>query len=280
MNSKLSQVTHLLNERLKLPLSISLGIFLFILFFQPFPLDRFDFNNRLLFVAGFGGIAFLIMFLISIAMHHIIKNENEQEDEPLLNFYLEGLLILILCSVAFTFYLRYVGSVSITFFIVFKIVLVCLFPPVVLMLSDRIKGLIQQNNLLAGERKTIQKQIEKYEEDNLNKSISFVSETGNEDLTLLIAELVFVQSADNYVEIAYSEDSNIRKKLIRNTLKNIEIQLKQYSNFIRCHRTYLVNLNYIEKLHQDFSSHWITIKGYPEKIPVSRQYLQMLRERL
>jgi DNA-binding LytR/AlgR family response regulator len=80
------------------------------------------------------------------------------------------------------------------------------------------------------------------------------------------------------VEIAYSEDANIRKKLIRNTLKNIEIQLKQYSNFIRCHRTYIVNVHYIEKLHHDFSSHWITIKGYPEKIPVSRQYLQKLRE--
>jgi hypothetical protein len=278
MINKFSQVTQLLNDRLKLPIGISFGIFLFILFFQPFPLDRFDFNNRLLFVAGFGAIAFLFMFLIRLVIPRIIKNKNIKEDEPALNSYLEGLVISILCSVAFTFYLRYVGSVSISFFIVFKIALICLFPPVVLMLSDRIKVLIQQNDLLVSERKMTQKQIEKYEEDNLNKSISFVSETGNEDLTLLIAELVFVQSADNYVEIAYSEDANIRKKLIRNTLKNIEIQLKQYSNFIRCHRTYIVNVHYIEKLHHDFSSHWITIKGYPEKIPVSRQYLQKLRE--
>lgn len=278
MISKFSQVTHLLNERLKLPIGISFGIFLFVLFLQPFPLDRFDFNNRLLFVAGFGAIAFLIMFLIRIFIPRIIKNNNKKEDEPVLHSYLESLLILILCSVAFTFYLRYVGFVSMSFFIVFKIALTCLFPPVVLMLSDRIKVLIQQNDLLVSERKMIQKQIEKYEEDNLNKSISFISETGSESLTLLIAELIFVQSADNYVEIAYSEDVNIRKKLIRNTLKNVEVQLKQYSNFIRCHRTYIVNIHYIEKLHKDFSSHWITIKGYPEKIPVSRQYLQKLRE--
>jgi len=278
MSSKFSQVSQLLNERLKLPIGISFGIFLFILFFQPFPLDRFDFNNRLLFVAGFGAIAFLFMVLIRFLLPRIIKNNIKKEDEPELNPLLEGLLTLILCSVAFTFYLRYVGSVSISFFIVFKISLICLFPPVVLMLSDRIKVLIQQNNLLISERKIIQKQIERYEEDNLNKSISFVSETGNESLTLLIAELVFVQSADNYVEIGYSEDANIRKKLIRNTLKNVEVQLKQYSNFIRCHRSYIVNIRYIEKLQRDFSSHWITVKGYPEKIPVSRQYLQKLRE--
>ena len=278
MSSKFGQVTQLLNERLKLPLFISFGIFLFILFFQPFPLDRFDFNNRLLFVAGFGAIIFLFMFLIRIAIPRILNNKNKTEDEPVSNSYLEGLFILILCSVAFTFYLRYVGSVSISFYIVFKIVLICLAPPAVLILNDKTKVLTQQNELLLSERKMIQKQIEKYEEDNLNKSISFVSDTGTESLTLLIAELVFVQSADNYVEISYSEDVNIRKKLIRNTLKNVEIQLKQYSNFIRCHRTYIVNIHYIEKLHQDFSSHWITIKGYPEKIPVSRQYLQKLRE--
>ena len=278
MSSKFGQVTQLLNERLKLPLFISFGIFLFILFFQPFPLDRFDFNNRLLFVAGFGAIIFLFMFLIRTTIPRIIKNKNKTEDEPVLHSYLEGLFILILCSVAFTFYLRYVGSVGISFYIVFKIVLICIAPLVILILNDKTKVLNQQNELLLSERKMIQKQIEKYEEDNLNKSISFISETGTESLTLLIAELVFVQSADNYVEIVYSEDANIRKKLIRNTLKNVEIQLKQYSNFIRCHRTYIVNMHYIEKFHRDFSSHWITIKGYPEKIPVSRQYLQKLRE--
>jgi len=76
------------------------------------------------------------------------------------------------------------------------------------------------------------------------------------------------------------DGDNLRKKLIRNTLKNIEFFIKQYSNFIRCHRTCIVNMHYIEKLHQDYSSHWITIKGSNEKIPVSRQYLLKLKEAL
>jgi DNA-binding LytR/AlgR family response regulator len=76
------------------------------------------------------------------------------------------------------------------------------------------------------------------------------------------------------------EGQKLKKALIRNTLKNIELQIKQYSNFIRCHRTFVVNLHYVVKLNHDYNSHWVTIKGYDEKVPVSRQYLLKLKEAL
>jgi len=76
------------------------------------------------------------------------------------------------------------------------------------------------------------------------------------------------------------EGNHIKKKLIRNTLKNTELHIKQYSNFIRCHRTCIVNMHYIEKLNHDYNSYWLKIKGYDEKIPVSRQYLLKLKEAL
>jgi hypothetical protein len=277
MYNRFNLLVQSLNKKLRLLLSISFGIFLFILFFQPFPLERFDFNNRLLFIAGFGAIVFLIIFLVRIAFPWITKESNNGNESVIASF-LSGFIILILCSVAFAFYLRYVGLVSISFYIIFKVVLICFAPPVALKLFDINKELIQQNESLISERRIIQKQIEKYEEDNHNKSIEFISETRTENLTLLIAEVLFIQSADNYVEIAYLDGDNFKKKLIRNTLKNIELQIKQYSNFIRCHRTCIVNMHYIEKLNQDYSSHWLTIKGYNEKIPVSRQYLLKLRE--
>jgi DNA-binding LytR/AlgR family response regulator len=147
-------------------------------------------------------------------------------------------------------------------------------------LYESYTGLVKQNESLVLERKIIQKQIEHYEEENLNKTIEFISENRAENLTLLISEVIFIQSADNYVEVVYMEGEDYKKKLIRNTLKSIEIQIKQYSNFIRCHRTCIVNLHYIERLNQDFSSHWITLKVYPDKIPVSRQYLLKIREAL
>ena len=280
MNGRFNTSVRWLNKKIGLHITISFGIFLFILFFQPFPLDRFDFNNRLLFVAGFGAIVFFIMIFVRFFFLLGSQRNNQNADGPVSAFYLSGFIILALCSVSFAFYLRYVGSVNISFFIIFKVVLICLVPPVILKLYDRIIGLIQQNESLVSERKIIQRQIERYEEDNLNKSVEFVSETINENLTLVVADVLFIRSADNYVEIVFMDGGEVQKKLIRNTLKNTELLIKKYSNFIRCHRTFIINMHYIEKLNHDYSSHWLTLRGYHERIPVSRQYLLKLREAL
>lgn len=280
MSNKVNQLVRLLNEKLKLFLSISLSISLFILIFQPFPPDRFDFNNRLLFVAGFGGIIFLFMFLVRVALPWVIRNNHQNGIGPVVPSYLTGFIILALSSVAFAFYLRFVGFVSINFYVVFKVVLTCLAPPVFLQLYDDFMELKHQNDSLILEKKHIQKQLEQYEEDDLNKIIEFISEINTENLTLLAAEVAFIKSADNYVEIVYKDGIDFKKKLIRNTLKNIELQIKPYSNFVRCHRICIVNKHYIEKLNKSYSNHWITLKGYPEQIPVSRQYLLKLKEAL
>ena len=280
VNKKLNQIISLLNEELGLFLSISFGVFLFVLFFQPFPLDRFDFNNKLLFIAGLGAIIFVFMGIVRVVFPWIIQKYQNNNPQNVFPFYMSGFIILTLSSVAFAFYLHYVGFVGISFYIMFKVILICLAPIVTLRLYDEIDELRHQNETLIVEKKIIQKQVEKYEEDYLNKSIEFVSENNTENLNLLIADVAFVKSADNYVEIIYKEGENFKKKLIRNTLKNIEQQIKPYSNFIRCHRICIVNMHWIEKLNRNYNTHWLTIKGFEEQIPVSRQYLLKLKETL
>jgi len=278
MNTKLNRLIYLLKNNIGLFLSISFGVFLFVLFFQPFPIEGLNYNNRLLFMAGLGAIVFLFMILIKIVFPWLIRNNDQNNHEPIFLSYMSGFIILALCSVAFAFYLHYVGSVSISFHIMLKVALICLAPPVILRLYDIIKELRQQNDSLIIEQRVIQKQVEKYEEDYLNKSIEFISENNTENFALLIADVAFIKSADNYVEITYKEIDNFKKKLLRNTLKNIEQQIKPYSNFIRCHRICIINKHFIEKLHKSYNNHLLTIKGYDEKIPVSRQYLLKIKE--
>jgi len=281
VNRKIDKLIQNLKNELGLFLSISLGVFLFVLFFQPFPLSNLDFNNGLVFVAGFGGIVLLVLIIIRTLLSWIIEvNGILNDNGRLIPPFLKGVLILIICAVSFEFYLRYVGSVRINFPISFKVFLICLAPPVILSLYDRINELLLQNNSLILEKKIVQKQVEKYEEDYLNKSVEFISENINENFTLLIAEVVFIRSADNYVEIVYKENEIFKKKLIRNTLKSIEQQIRQYSNFIRCHRICIVNLHFIDKLVRINDSNWLQIKGFDEQLPVSRQYLLKLREAL
>lgn len=280
MINRFNRLIHLLNENLKLLLGISFGIFLFILFFQPFSVEKFDFNDMLLFVAGFGAITFLFMFLVRVVLPWIVPDKDNYDITSDFSIYTGGFVILALSTVAYAFYLRYVGSASLSFYIIFKIILICFVPPALLRLYDINKNLRQQNESLLSEKGSMQKRLEKYEKDMLNKTIEFISENKTEILTLSINEIAFIRSADNYVEIVYKVDDGFKKSLIRNTLKNIELQLKEYRNFIRCHRICMVNRHYIEKLNKNYNNHWITIRGYKEEIPVSRQYLLKVKEAL
>jgi len=145
-------------------------------------------------------------------------------------------------------------------------------------LYDELKELKQQNESLLLEKEIIQEQFQKDKDEFRHKSIEFVSENSSETLSLQIADIALIKSADNYVEIVFKEGDHLKKKLIRNTLKSIEQQIRSYPNFIRCHRICIVNTHYIEKLNRKFNNHWLTIKDLQEQIPVSRQYLLKLKE--
>lgn len=281
MNKSIENLIQAMKDELGVFMSISLGVFVFVLFFQPFPLNNLDLNNGLVYVAGFGGIILFTLLIIRTLLTWLIQQkDNENDNGKLFPPFLNGFLILLISGASFEFYIRYVGSVAINFSISFKVFLICLAPPVILGIYDKINGLRQQVNSLILEKKIIQKQVEQFEEDYLNKSVEFISENINENFTLLIAEVAFVRSADNYVEVVYKEGDIYKKRLIRNTLKNIELQIKPYSNFLRCHRICIVNLHFIEKLIRINENYWLIIKGSAEQLPVSRQYLLRLREAL
>lgn len=280
MRNKLDRFILRLKPELGLSLKISFGIFLFILFFQPFALRGPDFNNHLLVISGFSVILFIIIVLVRVFSSWIFEINRKINDEAIFPAYFNGLVIFILSAVAISFYAHYVGGVPFNFTVASRIIIICLIPPVVLALTDTIRDLKLHNEALVDEKKSIQKQVEKFEEDILNKTIEFRSDNNNETLSLTVSEVVFVKSSDNYVEIGYLEFENLKKKLLRNTLKNIEVQIRQYSNFIRCHRTCIVNVHFIQKLHRDTGNQWLSINGTDEKLPVSRQYLLRIQEAL
>lgn len=267
-------------ENMRLYLGISIGVFLFILFFQPFSLDPMDPNNILIFDAGFGAIIFIFIFIIRVAFYRIIQDFRQSNYHAVLPYYVGSLFLFAFTVVAFIFYLRYVGSVNISFYLIFKVALICLAPTVILFLNDTFKELKKQNEYLIQKQKNLRKQIEEFEENYLNTTIEFMSANNSDNLNLRIKDIACIKSAENYIEIYYTEEDVLQKKLIRNTLKNLEHQLKSYSNFIRCHRTCIINVKFIDKLERNLSNHWITIKGYSEQIPVSRQYLLKVKENI
>jgi len=280
MNKNLNQLIFLLKEDVGLLISISLGVFLFILFFQPFPFENLDLNNNLLFVGGLAAIVFLVMVIVRVVSPWLIRKYDRHDYQSIFSSFMGGFIMVVLSAVAFSFYLYFIGDIKITFYIMFKVVLICFAPPVALRLYDLIKRLKHNNKSLQKQLKILQKQLSENKKEDLNKTVELVSDNMTENISFPVKNIAFIKSADNYVEIVYKEVGLFKKKLLRNTLKNIEQQLKPYADFIRCHRICIVNKQHIDKLNKNYNNHWLIIKEFDEQIPVSRQYLVKLKEAL
>ena len=280
MKKILYQLIPSFNNELVLLSSISFGIFLFILSFQPFPHGEFDFYYRLLFNIGLGAIVFLFMFLVRIFYPCLIGKVSKSEKETTSSSHVSGFIIWLLSSFVFVCYLKYVGFVSISGSIVYKVVLISLVPPVLLFVYDRMRKLRLKNESLVAEKEKIQQQFSKNEEDYQDLSIDFVSGVNGGKLSFVLGEILFIKSANNYVEIHYLEEDQIKKKLARNTLSNIELQIESYPGLIRCHRTCIVNTHYIERFNGNCNNHSLTIRGYHKQIPVSQRYYLKVKETL
>jgi hypothetical protein len=278
MNSQLSQIIEGSKERIRLFLSIGLGIFMFMLFFEPFSIFLSDLNKRLVFLVGLTGIFFILMMLVYVVITHFFAQSRSPIKESVLSSYVTGFILMGLSSIALTFYLRYVGMVNMSFFTFFKILVISLVPPVVISLHDTIQNLKAHNAALILAREKERKQVERYEEEFLSKTVELSAEGGRDTFKVVVSDIIYVVSADNYVEIVFKENEHFEKKLLRNTLKNLQFLLSPYSNFIRCHRTCLVNIHYIDQLRKNYNNYWISLKGTDQKLPVSRQYLLRVRE--
>lgn len=86
-------------------------------------------------------------------------------------------------------------------------------------------------------------------EAQTNKNLIFKTKT--EVYYLLPEEIVYFASDNNYTNIITASGQKI---LLSKTIKLIEAELAEFDNFIRVHRSYIVNADYISKFNSSDSS--------------------------
>jgi hypothetical protein len=265
-------------QEIKLLFGISLSVFLFVLFFQPFDLNHLNFNNKLLFIAGLGAITFLMLVFFHLVLPRVMPNLFKADEWEFVNVYLLSALFIILNSVALAFYLRFAGTVSLSMYMMFKVVFISAAAIIVLRFYHNTRELKHQIRLLYTKNNKLNALLTESKEGRNLETIEIYSENKSEKLEIKLIDLVLIKSADNYIEVVYLDNGQFRKKLIRNTLKSIEDMLQKFPWFIRCHRTGIINVEYIDKLTRSYSGYKIYIKGYDNEVSVSRQYLLKVRE--
>ena len=100
-----------------------------------------------------------------------------------------------------------------------------------------------------------------------------------DDFRLCLNDLIFVKAEGNYIELTSLKDGQFNTELKRISLTQFELQLADYPNFFRCHRAYLVNMLYIEKVSGNSQGYALSFDGTESAVPVSRAQLESFNSR-
>ena len=105
--------------------------------------------------------------------------------------------------------------------------------------------------------------------------IAFPDEKGDLKISIMLDNLLYIESADNYASIYYLNKSDVSHFLLRNSLKWIEEQYAKGTRLTRCHRSYIVNIDKVKILKKIKGGIVVELdeEGTPD-IPVSKTYYE------
>ena len=106
-----------------------------------------------------------------------------------------------------------------------------------------------------------------------NPYIAFRDEKGVMRLSLKLEDLYYMKGADNYVEIVYRHNDKHSRYHLRSSLKRLQEELVD-TPVIRCHRSYLVNVEKVKLIRRDPDGLKLVLDSQPSvDLPVSRTYI-------
>lgn len=122
-----------------------------------------------------------------------------------------------------------------------------------------------------------ERQLRLLEEDRAEAAtrqsvFSFYDEKNELRLSVKRSNLLYLESADNYVCVWYLNKGQVTKFMLRNSLKAIEEGLAD-SNVLRCHRSYMVNFDQVKVIRREKDGVYLElgIEKVPD-IPISKTY--------
>jgi hypothetical protein len=114
--------------------------------------------------------------------------------------------------------------------------------------------------------------------ENTRNMIPFYDDKGVLKFSILKENLLYLESAENYVNICYLNKGKVSKYLLRDTLKKIEEDFSG-TEIIRCHRSYIVNFEKVKVIRKDRDGLKLAFDDPSvSDIPVSKTYVNTVMQ--
>ena len=218
-----------------------------------------------------------IVFLLA-SKEGFYRYESARKELPL-----SALVFWMLCEftgiaviyLAFTFALGYSlnsGLLELLIRTTGCVALILSIPMIPVVLYARTKDIQEENRILKLNQTASARKVEGTALVNLFDHSGVLKITASQD------DIFYIESQDNYVCIHYLIGDRMESYMLRSSTQEVEESLKG-TGIIRCHRSYLVNINRIKVLKHDKGRAVIVMEDNAgSEVPVSKGYYKELLE--
>ncbi len=263
-----------LRHNAKIILFISLGVLAFLLIFQPIDIASFTKTQIFYLVTGLAASTFLVLSLNLIVLPSLFPKIFDNDLWNIKREILWNIWILITITGSdILFYSRLFGLIDIAFSDIGRIVLIGFLPVSVLII-------INQDRMLRSHLESAQSLNKKLIESKQKKErmIHFKSDYKKDDLMIKANALYFVKSADNYIEVYFLNDGLVEKQMVRSSLSQAELSIQEFDFIMRCHRTFIVNINHIREIKGNSQGLKLFFEGVEFPALVSPKYIKEFKK--
>lgn len=260
---------------------------LFLLIFQPFELNTWQTERKWVKIAGFGLITFLITS-VNFILWPALFPRFFAERQWTVGRHIAFLLINILSIAVGNFlYLGYLLNLPFRgeylLWMVSSTLAVGVFPVAGTIFYGYIQRLRQYErgaaslpiSANASHESSVERSIDAVD-FKPRKPITLIAENEKDTLTLSPTSLLCVESSDNYCTIYFVQDGKLQKPLLRSSLSRVESQLADHSRLVRCHRSFIVNLDRVERVTGNAQGYKLHLLHGEIEVPVARRYNETL----
>jgi hypothetical protein len=233
-----------LRQNVKLVFFIGMGVLGFLALFQPINLVPFTKHEVVYFVGGTSIITFLVLVFNIIILPSLFPKLFFHKNKSFIRDLFWNIWILVSLSLANLFlYFKIFDVNSLTFEVITQISLLGFIPLTVLVITNHFRSLRAQLR----QEKALNAQLQEKKENHIT-FVHFESEYKNDNLIINPETLFLIKSADNYIEVFYESEGEMKNKMIRSSLVKAESLLSDYKYIIRTQRSYIVNVNQIKEI--------------------------------
>jgi len=253
-----------------------LFIALFLLYFEPFNLDLNTDGNKVFHMSFFGCITTFVLLFFLFVFPLLLPNLFSDKNWKLGYQIILNMLILIVIATFNSIYSNYMNSIPFGWdsywLILSRTSVLGILPIAFITFSDyylKVKSSLNSASNIIKNKKEYLKDLKE-----VTHQIS--TDLKSETFSFKENDFNYAIAVGNYIDMCSLDENTLKKVTYRVTLSSFEIQVKESSNLIRCHRSYLVNLNKVKNISGNAQGLKLELINQSEIIPVSRKYIPIV----